>query len=187
MTTITNQQLKSLRQRLLEDKDQLKSQLASQEEDHQSNSLRDSTGELSAADNHPGDVGTEVFERGRDLALQDKLQQELDETVEALKRIDQGDYGTCAQCGKDIPYERLDALPSTAYCIEHTPRRDLSEDRPVEEDVMTPPPAGVGRNRQRSSGRFDDAGAWDAVSEYGTSTSPGMKAEPEQDDYKKNI
>ena len=36
----------------------------------------------------------------------------------ALQRIEEGTYGQCAACGKEIPAERLDALPYTAYCIE---------------------------------------------------------------------
>lgn len=36
----------------------------------------------------------------------------------ALQRIEEGTYGRCVACGKEIPAERLDALPYTAYCIE---------------------------------------------------------------------
>ena len=47
--------------------------------------LRDSTGELSATDNHPADVGTEVFERERDLAIQGTLEHELEQIHSALR------------------------------------------------------------------------------------------------------
>ncbi|EFU39985.1 transcriptional regulator, TraR/DksA family protein [Paenibacillus vortex V453] len=187
MTSITKQQYNELRQRLLSDQERLEQQLESHEGTNTNNSLRDSTGELSAADNHPADVGTEVFERGRDLAIQETLADELEQIRSALQRMDQGQYGTCAECGQEIPYERLEAIPYTAYCVEHSPRQDLSDNRPVEEDVITPPPSGAGVNRQREDGRFDDAGAWEAVEDYGTSTSPGMSTQPGQDDYKNNV
>lgn len=187
MTSMTKQQYSELRQRLLSDKERLENQLESREDTNKDLSLRDSTGELSAADNHPADVGTEVFERGRDLAIQETLERELEQIDAALQRMDQGEYGTCAECGREIPYERLEALPYTAYCLEHTPRKDINDNRPVEEDVMTPPPSGAGVNRQAADGKFDDAGAWDAVEDYGTSTSPGMSIKPGQDDYKKNV
>ncbi|WP_127592416.1 TraR/DksA C4-type zinc finger protein [Paenibacillus lautus] len=187
MTTMTKQQYSELKRRLLSDKERLEEQLKSGDETNRDHSLRDSTGELSAADNHPADVGTEVFERGRDLAIQETLDHELEQIVSALQRMDQGEYGTCAECGLEIPYERLEALPYTAYCLEHTPRKDINDNRPVEEDVMTPPPSGAGVNRQEADGKFDDAGAWDAVEDYGTSTSPGMSIKPGQDDYKKNV
>jgi RNA polymerase-binding protein DksA len=40
------------------------------------------------------------------------------EVVEALRRLDTGDYGVCVSCGGDIAPARLDALPATATCIE---------------------------------------------------------------------
>lgn len=187
MTSLTKQQYSELKQRLLSDKERLEQQQESHDETNADVSLRDSTGELSAADNHPADVGTEVFERGRDLAIQGTLDSELEQIISALERMDQGQYGICAECGQNIPYERLEAIPYTAYCVRHTPRKDPADDRPVEEDIITPPPSGAGVNRQRQDGRFDDAGAWEAVEDYGTSTSSGMSIKPGQDDYKKNV
>jgi DnaK suppressor protein len=35
-----------------------------------------------------------------------------------LKRIDEGTYGTCASCGEQIRYERLEATPWVSLCIE---------------------------------------------------------------------
>jgi DnaK suppressor protein len=58
------------------------------------------------------------------------LEHELDETLEensgnvlaeidaALERIDAGTYGTCANCGEQIPAERLEALPYATLCID---------------------------------------------------------------------
>ena len=58
------------------------------------------------------------------------LDQELDETLEenssnvlaeidaALERIEAGTFGTCANCGKEIPVERLEALPYATLCID---------------------------------------------------------------------
>lgn len=36
----------------------------------------------------------------------------------ALDRIDQGTYGHCANCGKDIPEKRLEAVPYAAVCAD---------------------------------------------------------------------
>jgi DnaK suppressor protein len=36
----------------------------------------------------------------------------------ALDRITQGTYGECLNCGKNIGIKRLEALPSTPYCID---------------------------------------------------------------------
>ncbi len=36
----------------------------------------------------------------------------------ALKRISDGKYGICLQCGKKIPEGRLSAMPSAVLCID---------------------------------------------------------------------
>jgi len=35
---------------------------------------------------------------------------------DAVKRMDEGSYGTCQNCGKEIDYSRLDLQPETAIC-----------------------------------------------------------------------
>lgn len=43
--------------------------------------------------------------------------QELTAVERALARIDDGTYGTCAECGVDISLERLEALPTATTCV----------------------------------------------------------------------
>ncbi|WP_339224805.1 TraR/DksA C4-type zinc finger protein [Paenibacillus sp. FSL H8-0332] len=131
-----------------------------------------STGELSSVDNHPADTGTETFERSRDLSINTSLSEELKEIEAALARVEDGTYGICEASKQEISYERLEAIPFTRYTVEHAPTSRDTGARPVEEEVMTPPPAGAGEGRQEHSGRFDDAGAWEAVEDYGSASSP---------------
>ena len=35
----------------------------------------------------------------------------------ALRRVDEGTFGVCVSCGKDVGRERLEALPWAAMCI----------------------------------------------------------------------
>ena len=42
----------------------------------------------------------------------------LAEIDAALERIDAGTYGNCANCGAEIPTERLEALPYATLCID---------------------------------------------------------------------
>lgn len=53
----------------------------------------------------------------RTLAAQ--LQDQLDDVEAALGRIDAGSYGTCEVCGKPVTAARLEAMPSTRFCIDH--------------------------------------------------------------------
>jgi RNA polymerase-binding protein DksA len=75
-------------------------------------SLSDETGELNPGfDQHPGDVATELYDRELEYTLQDGEQALLVRIDRALGRIDEGTYGTCERCGKEIPEERLEARP----------------------------------------------------------------------------
>ncbi|MFY0523863.1 TraR/DksA family transcriptional regulator [Archangium gephyra] len=43
----------------------------------------------------------------------------------ALRRMDTGVFGTCVDCGYDIPIERLEALPFAIRCEEDATRHEL--------------------------------------------------------------
>ena len=80
-----------------------------------------------AAEREPGDVQFDeesgegdslAVERERDLALSAQARAAVEEIDAALERIEDGTYGVCAQCGKNIPKERLRALPQAALCVQ---------------------------------------------------------------------
>lgn len=82
-------------------------------------SLADETGDLaSGSDNHLGDSATVTFERELDEGLQEGAERRLEQVDAALRRIEDGSYGTCEACGKPIAAERLRAVPWAALCID---------------------------------------------------------------------
>src|SRR5699024_7215765 len=82
--------------------------------------IKESISELSNYDNHPGDQGTELFERQKDLALNSHYKTELEAVNHALSLISSGEYGICVECGKFIDPERLLAMPTSTRCVNHT-------------------------------------------------------------------
>lgn len=65
------------------------------------------------------DVEERAVERESDEVLEGLGNAELVEfrMIEAaLKRVADGEYGACAQCGEDISEARLDVLPATPKC-----------------------------------------------------------------------
>lgn len=82
-------------------------------------SQQDSTGALSSHDQHPADSGTTTFDRTRDLAIEERLEREIEEMEAALQRIQEGTYGKCEVCGKEIDPKRLRARPQARFCREH--------------------------------------------------------------------
>lgn len=79
----------------------------------------ESVGEMSTIDQHPADLGTETFERERDLSLLEDVEREIADVQRALVRVHRGTYGLCEACGRQIPDERLAAMPASRFCFEH--------------------------------------------------------------------
>lgn len=52
------------------------------------------------------------------LSLSDTERKQLSLIDEALKRIEDCDYGTCQMCHRDISKKRLKAIPWAPYCIQ---------------------------------------------------------------------
>ncbi len=94
------------------------------DEHHTGQSEQDSVGELSSFDQHQADLGTETFEREKDLAILESIEAELADVEHALRRLDEGTYGTCEACGRPIDEERLEALPATRLCRDDQQRAE---------------------------------------------------------------
>lgn len=130
--------------------------------------VKDMTGELSSYDNHPADMGTELFERGKDVALNEHAEKELEQINSALHAIDEGTYGICVECGANISFERLEIVPTTDRCFNHADDQTFTRDHPVETEVFSPNinPDEVTEETQVG---YDAEDAWQEVSRYGTS------------------
>lgn len=75
-------------------------------------------GELSHVDNHPGDEGTEMHEQEVEASTEVYLDEEESRIEEARRALANGTYGTCVDCGREIPAERLEAVPEAIRCID---------------------------------------------------------------------
>jgi RNA polymerase-binding transcription factor DksA len=74
--------------------------------------------ELADYDQHPGDQGTETLEQEMDATKAAILDQERSLVEQALERLADGSYGTCVDCGKEIPPARLQAMPEAIRCVD---------------------------------------------------------------------
>lgn len=48
--------------------------------------------------------------------LQEREQAKLGQVAAAFRRLEEGSYGTCTECGGEIPFERLLVFPETPTC-----------------------------------------------------------------------
>jgi RNA polymerase-binding transcription factor DksA len=81
-------------------------------------SLGDELGEPTGLDNHLGDTASATYDRELDEGLEEGAQQTLQDIDDALRKIEDGTYGTCEVCGKPIAPERLTAIPWARLCID---------------------------------------------------------------------
>lgn len=51
------------------------------------------------------------------LGLQRNIKNVIKDTKEALKKIEKGKYGTCAECDGSIEDGRLKAYPAASFCV----------------------------------------------------------------------
>jgi len=180
---LSTQKVAELRLQLLRDKQELEKHF--KQNDHfglDRGHYHESMGELSSYDNHPADEGTDLYEREKDIALEEHYELELGNIDQALTAMENGTYGKCKTCGKEIPLERLVALPNTIYCKEHSPDQITSHERPLEEGVLMPPFGKFDMDEQHETVAFDAEDSWQTVAQWGTSDTPSDLAFS-QDDY----
>jgi RNA polymerase-binding transcription factor len=80
-------------------------------------SIEDETDD-ETTDDHIAETATVTLDRQIDYTLEENSEHVLAEIEGALKRIEEGTYGVCVNCGKPIAEERLAAIPWATYCID---------------------------------------------------------------------
>ncbi|MGI6436108.1 MAG: TraR/DksA C4-type zinc finger protein [Syntrophomonadaceae bacterium] len=94
--------------------------------------------ELSLYDQHPGDLASDTFEREKEAGLLEMLEFELEKVNDALNNYQNGSYGVCEQCGRQIEPARLNRVVNTTLCAACARRQSGNYSRPAEEGVIAP-------------------------------------------------
>ena len=101
---------------LLEERGRVSGAITHLHEDN-SGSIEDDT-EEETYDNHLADSATATLNREIDYSLEENSEHMLGAVNDALERIENGTFGKCVRCGKQIAEERLEALPYATRCID---------------------------------------------------------------------
>ena len=106
------------RELLVDERGRVERALAGLRDEHPG-SLDDEVAEVAGtADNHLAETASATLGREIDYTLGENSETVLAEIDAALGRIEDGTYGTCTNCGKEIPVERLEAYPWAQLCID---------------------------------------------------------------------
>ena len=76
-----------------------------------------------ADDEHDPEGSTIAYERRLLDALTHDQRDRVREIDEALRRLEDGTYGSCTRCHRPIPVERLRAVPTARTCVACAARR----------------------------------------------------------------
>ena len=127
---MNKKQLKHLEQRLLKERSRVLKELGHYDESF-SNTPQGADGDLSAYSFHMADQGTDAMEREKAFLFASKegrLLYHIDEALRRLYRTPE-EFGKCEECGEEIPFERLDALPHARLCIQCKEREETGAAR----------------------------------------------------------
>ncbi len=76
------------------------------------------------------DIAEETWEDEEVSRTVEVLQVRFGQIEEALERIRSGGYGTCLDCQRPIPRERLEAIPSAIRCVSCQEKHEAKTARP---------------------------------------------------------
>jgi DnaK suppressor protein len=79
---------------------------------------RDQNEEMLSTPGDVMDVAKSSIDVDTHASIIENLEHQLGEIDDALKRVDEAQYGVCLNCGLEIPIERLRAVPSAIYCVD---------------------------------------------------------------------
>ncbi|ATH72526.1 TraR/DksA family transcriptional regulator [Bacillus altitudinis] len=121
--SLTKEQKADLYERLIQLKEDVKGSKKKEE------SMLVESNEISnGVGNHIADHGSIYLDRMTEQTL-DQVDDQIEGEIDAaLKRMEDGTYGICEKTGKDIPYERLKAVPYTRYSIDAKKNEETNQD-----------------------------------------------------------
>ena len=122
---MAKKQLQYFEKRLLEERRRVLKELGHHDElFNKSDQAAD--GDLSTYSFHMADQGTDAMEREKAFLFASQEGRFLWHIDQALRRLYKlpETFGKCHNCGQDIAFERLDALPHARYCIECKQREE---------------------------------------------------------------
>jgi len=122
---MTKKNLQYFEKRLLEERRRVLKELGRADEAF-GNTPQSADGDLSSYSFHMADQGTDAMEREKAVLFASQEGRFLWHIDEALRRLYRNPdaFGKCHNCGQEIAFERLDALPHARYCIDCKQREE---------------------------------------------------------------
>ncbi|MGO1470335.1 MAG: TraR/DksA C4-type zinc finger protein [Tissierella sp.] len=124
---MNNTKLKHFKNKLLKEKEEQKKYLKEREEEKEE-TIDSLESELSSYDNHPADIGTEVYMMEQEKGYKEQIKETIEKINDSLESIEEGNYGICNNCNKEIKEKRLELIPYTKTCLDCSNEEKVSNE-----------------------------------------------------------
>lgn len=114
---MNSDKIADFKQRLLEDEQRLIQQLDDLGKKDTNRPGHTEVEYPESGSNSEDDNAAEVTQYADSLSLEARMSSELKDTQDALKAIENNNYGICKYCKKEIDEKRLEARPASSSCI----------------------------------------------------------------------
>ena len=163
-----------LKEKLFTEASRINGILVQMHENREAEMSEHSPNELSNYDNHPADLGSELYSVEINMALKVHEQSKLNDINRALNKFDTGTYGKCESCKQEIPYDRLEALPSARFCMDCEIEKEAYEiNTPdMSYDEVFDAPFGRKYLNKREDDEFEGLDQLNDVLKYGSADTP---------------
>jgi RNA polymerase-binding protein DksA len=111
-------ELEEFKKLILKRKDEILDGIKHISEDTLKKSQKEASGDISGYSYHMADVATDTYDREFSLGIASEERQFLYELNDALKKIEEGAFGTCEDCKRLITKTRLKAVPYARLCVK---------------------------------------------------------------------
>ncbi|MCX5697794.1 MAG: TraR/DksA family transcriptional regulator [Candidatus Omnitrophica bacterium] len=109
---------------ILKRKDEIVDDINHISEDTLKKSQKEASGDISGYSYHMADVATDTYDREFSLGIASNERQFLYEVNDALKKIEEGTFGTCEDCKRLITKTRLKVVPYARLCVKCQEKRE---------------------------------------------------------------
>ena len=109
--------IEKFQKRLLEERVRLQELIEEYEHELEEARMTESSSDRSP-DPGNAEAGSMKFEYEKELSIEQNTIDLLSKVDRALERVDDGTYGICESCNKNIPLARLDVLPYVTLCVD---------------------------------------------------------------------
>lgn len=121
---LSKKELKEYKKLVLEKKDEILADIKHISDDTLKKSQKEASGDISGYTYHMADVATDNYDREFSLGIASNERKFIYELDDALKRIEDGTFGTCEDCKGLIAKNRLKVVPYARLCVKCQEKRE---------------------------------------------------------------